>query len=130
MMKKSISITLSVIGILLVLGVIMFQYLNYRSALDCTLNWGRLSPFPATKENFSLKIKGGMFTREFVVEFEAPVSEISRWLQASPGTREAIVTNPSPHLRHFEIKPGGGAQFVEVTVDDTTHRVHIRVYWS
>lgn len=129
-MKKSISITLSVIGILLVLGIGAFKYLEYRSAIDCTLKWGRLAPFPASKQNFTLKVTGGMFTRELLVEFEVPASEIAAWLQASPGTREAVVTNPSPKVRHFEIKPGGGAQFAEVTVDDASQRVSIRVYWS
>jgi hypothetical protein len=40
------------------------------------------------------------------------------------------VTTPSPGVRHFKITPGGGAEFAEVTVDDTQHRVSIKVYWS
>ena len=71
-----------------------------------------------------------MFTREFRTFFVAPPEDIEDWLQSSPGTREAVVTTPSPGLRHFKIKPGGGAEFAEVTVDDTQHSVSICVYWS
>src|SRR4051812_21395355 len=103
---------------------------NRASAIDCTLTWGRLAPFPASAQQFSISAEGSMFTRGFRSSFNAPASEIERWLQQSPGTREAVPTSPSPGVRHFQIDPGGGAQGAEVTVDDANHHVSIYVYWS
>ena len=103
---------------------------NRASAIDCTLTWGRLAPFPASAQNLTISVTGNMFTRGFRSSFAAPAADIEQWLQQSPGTRETAPTTPSPGVRHFEIPPGGGAQWAEVTVDDTNYRVSIYVYWS
>ena len=100
------------------------------SAIRCTLEWGRLSPFPSSAQEFVITTSGNMFTRGFRASFTAPSADIELWLQQSPGLRGALPTIPSPRVRHFEIVPGGGAQHAEVTVDDTKHRVSIYVYWS
>ena len=103
---------------------------NRASAIDCTLTWGRLAPFPASAQSFTISTTGNMFTRGFRSSFTAPAADIEQWLQQSPGTRGIQPSSPSPGIRHFEIAPGGGAQFAEVTVDDTNHHVSIYVYWS
>jgi hypothetical protein len=103
---------------------------NQASARECTLEWGRLAPFPPSAQQLKIVTRGSPFTREFEVFFAAPREEIEEWLQQSPGTREATFTAPSPGVRHFLIAPGGGASFAEVTVDDTKSCVSIRVYWS
>ena len=103
---------------------------NRASAIDATLTWGRLASFPASAQQFVISTHGNMFSRAFRASFVAPAAEIDRWLQQSPGTREATLSTPSPGVRHFQITPGGGAQHAEVTVDDTQHRVSICVYWS
>ena len=110
--------------------VMVFKVANRQSAIDCTLEWGRLAPFPASAEQFSITTHGNMFTREFRASFMASPAEIERWLQESPGTRQTLPTTPSPGVRKFEIKPGGGAQFAEVSVDDVKHQVFIVVSWS
>lgn len=103
---------------------------NRASAIDCTLTWGRLAPFPTSAKQFSIIAHGTMFTRAFRASFVAPQSDIELWLKQSPGTREVVPTLPSPGVRHFQIAPGGGAHHAEVTVDDTNHQVSIYVYWS
>ena len=103
---------------------------DYQSAIECTLEWGRLSPFPPSAQQLSITIEGGFFTRSFRTSFTAPPSDIEQWLQESPGLRGTLPTTPSPGMRHFQIAPGGGAQHAEVSVDDTTNRVWIYVYWS
>ena len=100
---------------------------NRASAIDCTLTWGRLAPFPASAQQFSITTEGSAFTRAFRSSFVAPQTDIEQWLQQSPGTRETVPTTPSAGVRHFEIPPGGGAQWAEVTVDDTNHHVSIYV---
>ncbi len=103
---------------------------NRSSAIDCTLEWGRLASFPSSAHQLTITTHGNMFTREFRTFFVAPPEDIEEWLQNSPGTREAVMTMPSPGFRRFKITPGGGAEFAEVTVDDIQHQVSIKVYWS
>jgi len=110
--------------------LVVFMIANRQSAIDCTLEWGRLAPFPATAEQFSITTHGNMFTREFRASFIASPDEIERWLKESPGTRQAVPTTPFPGVRKFQITPGGGAQFAEVSVDDAKHQVFIVVSWS
>ena len=71
-----------------------------------------------------------MFTRAFRASFSAPIEDVEQWLRESPGTREATLERPSPSTRRFLIRPGGGAQWAEVTVDDSSGEVRIYVCWS
>ena len=100
------------------------------SAMDCVLTWGRLEPFPQSAQEVKLTTGGGAFTRCFTASFVAPPEDIEEWLKSSPGAREATPTAPSTGVRVFQITPGGGANVAEVAVDDTSHRVSIRVEWS
>jgi len=129
------------LGSFVALGFLSFALLVYMyffsetlhdkaSAIDCTLTWGRLEPIPASAQQFKITKHGSAFTRGFRASFNAPAADIEDWLQRSPGAREAILTTPSPGIRHFKIKPGDGAEFAEVKVDDTQNRVFIHVYWS
>ena len=101
-----------------------------RSAIECTLEWGRLAPFPPSAEQLSITIHGNMFTREFRTSFTASAPEIERWLKESPGIRETSPTVPSQGVRKFQIRPGGGAGRAEVSIDDAKHQVFIDVSWS
>jgi len=102
-----------------------------REQLEIPLEWARLAPYPASARDLKATTEGRMFSRAFRVSFQAPAAEIERWLKDSPGTREAMPAHhPKPGVRHFEIRPGGGAQHAEVTVEDATGTVRIFVYWS
>ena len=103
---------------------------KWESAIECTLEWGRLAPCQSSARGFTVTPSGNMFTRSFRASFVASPKGIEDWLAASPGTREAIKTSPSPGVRHFDITPGGGASRALVTVDDTEHRVIVPVEWS
>lgn len=103
---------------------------DMRSAIECTLEWARLAPFPASAEQLSITSHGNMFTREFRTSFIAAPAEIERWLKESPGIQEISPTTPSPGVRKFQIRPGGGAQRAEVSIDDARHQVFIHVSWS
>ncbi len=92
--------------------------------------WARLAPYPDSAKDLRASTAGSAFSRSFRVSFSAPPADIERWLQASPGTREATPDRPLPGIRHFLIKPGGGAQHAEVDLDDTSGVVSIYVYWS
>jgi len=101
-----------------------------QSAIECTLEWARLAPFPDSAEDFTITTGGSPFTRTFVVTFTAPIADIEKWLQDSPGTRDEARELQSPEQHHFEISPGGGAGFAEMNVEFKTGRVYVRTYWS
>lgn len=126
------------VGVVLTIGVLWLAYYflcpessrNRAFALETTLEWGRLAPLPPSAQQFNLTRHGSIFTRGFRSSFVAPPEDIEEWLRTSSGTREAVVTTPSLGVRHFQIKPGAGAEFAEVTADDSQHTVSIHVYWS
>ena len=101
-----------------------------RQQLEIPLEWARLAPYPTTARDLQSSTLGTMFTRSFRVAFSAPAVDVQHWLEISPGTREVKPDVIAPGRRHFAIKPGGGAQHAEVTVDDQTEHVDIYVYWS
>ena len=129
MKTRTMRILLVIWGVI-ALGIGGFSWLNRTSAINTTRMWGRLAPFPKSAQRFTISSEGSMFTRAFRCSFSAPASDIEQWLQQSPGTRETTPATPSPGIRIFKIAPGGGAQWAEVTVDDTEHCVAIYVYWS
>ena len=71
-----------------------------------------------------------MLTREFVIEFDAPMSEVEEWLEQSPGTRKVPAAPWIDGSYRYEINPGGGAAFAEVIVSPDKTHVLIRTYWS
>lgn len=116
-------------------GMLGNEYLAHRRRaerqhLEIPKLWARLAPYPGSARELKATTEGSLFTRAFRVSFSAPAADIERWLKDSPGTREATPEHPTPGVRHFAIKPGGGAQHAEVTVDDASGTVRIYVYWS
>ncbi len=133
---------LRIVGYVLVLGAGAAVWLGYMlfspeslwnraSTIRCTLEWGRLAPFPASARNLTITTSGSMFTRSFHVSFTAPADEIELWLEQSPGIRGLGPPSYPPGVREFEIRPGGGGAIGGgVSVDDTDHSVSIDVSWS
>ncbi len=99
-------------------------------ATATTLYWARLSAYPKSADDITIKVEGSAFTRAFRTSFTAPANEIEQWLKDSEGTRGLTPTMPTPHTRHFDITPAGGAIRAEVDVDDSTHRVRVYACWS
>jgi len=71
-----------------------------------------------------------MFTREFIVSFDAAPEKILLWLQSSKGTQHAFRGKTTLADTHMNLVPGGGAQFAEITISKGGTRVLIRAYWS
>lgn len=104
---------------------------NRSSAIQATCEWARLNPLPVQDEEVNVTTKGSMFTREFIIEFEAPADRILQWLKESPGTSAAFSTSrDKAQDTHLEITPGGGAVFAEITVSQNGRHIRVRAYWS
>lgn len=117
---------------MLILGVGGYVYLrieNYYGGFDATKEWARLNDYPASATDFTVKTRGGPFTREFTVTFVAPLEDIDAWLNQSPGTKDVTPTTKG-FVRRYEIEPGGGAQHAELEVDERTNTVWINAWWS
>ncbi len=132
MNKRLAGCTLIPTAILLVVilaGYFYIQRANYHSALAATKEWARLNDFPATATNLTVETEGSMSTREFTIQFDAPLADIEIWLNESPGTKEATPTTDG-NVRKYSIEPGGGAQHAELDLDENTGHVRINAYWS
>lgn len=106
--------------------------LNRASALKVTKEWGRLADFPAHSRIAKLDVQGSMFTRGFVVIFEAPAAEVEQWIKDSPGLSDAKTTTTVQEdgSTLYQVTPGGGAQFAEVLISASKKLVRIHVFWS
>ena len=118
-----------ILFVLTVAVCVYVRHANYYGALAATKEWARLNEFPATATNFRVETRGNMFTRGFVVQFDAPLADIDTWLNESPGTRKVTPTLQG-RVRKYSIEPGGGAQHAELELDETNGHVTINTYWS
>ena len=128
MSKKKI-IFLSMV-IVFAVGYVLLSHLNRQSAIDSTLEWSRLAPFPKKVNSFKIETEGSMFSRAFRISFQADSDTIQQWLRASPGIQDASITIDDGKIRKYEIKPGGGAQHAEVMLNIQENLVRIYTYWS
>ncbi len=114
---------------LLVAGATAWLRHRDRQGVAVAREWARLAQLPASAANLTVRRAGGMFAREFVVTFNAPLLDINAWLARSPGTR-----GRTPRIEDgtetYRIRPARGAQFAEVVVHRPSRAVRIRVYWS
>ena len=99
-----------------------------KQAIDATLEWGRLAPFPSSTSEFTIKVEGGLFTRTFRSHFKAPKRDIDTWIKESPGLMD-VEPSYADGKRKYIIKPGGGANRAEVTIEDDDE-VEIYASWS
>lgn len=99
------------------------------SAVATAREWARLSPLPVSQDQIAIQLNGSSFSREIRLEFKAKKSSIHDWISNSEGLADAEISRMDDWM-HYKIKPGGGAQFAKVMVQETSGRVVIHVYWS
>lgn len=110
-------------------GYAMYRSHVRASGLEAARQWARMSPLPATANSLYVETRGGPFTREFTVRFHAPLDDVEKWLNDSPGT-SSLKPSVTGKMRVYSVEPGGGAMHAEVTVDDTSGIVMIHTCWS
>lgn len=80
--------------------------------------------------HITIKTEGNAFSRAFRSSFTLLKEDLKKWIKESPGLQDAEITSVGETKKHYQIKPGGKAQFAEVTIDFNTNYVEIYTYWS
>jgi len=106
------------------------DFAKQKEMMALVLEWGRLSPFPASATNVSIKTEGSSFTRSFRASFTAPKQDIESWIKDSPGLNETTPDELSDNKVQYIIAPGGGANRAEVIIDYSLGQVEIYVSWG
>jgi hypothetical protein len=101
-----------------------------KEMMAIVLEWGRLSPFPASATNVSVETEGNSFTRSFRARFVAPKQDIQSWIKDSPGLNEAVPEELSNNKVKYIITSEGGTNKAEVTIDYILNQVEIYVSWG
>jgi len=101
-----------------------------KEMMTIVLEWGRLSPFPASATRVSVETEGNSFTRSFRANFVAPKQDIQTWISDSPGLNEGVPEELSGNKVKYVITPGAGASKAEVTIDYVLNQVEIHVSWG
>ncbi len=142
--NKSPKLVIVVTSTILLVAVVafatrFFAFSNSRDNQDAAkqkemmaivLEWGRLSPFPASATKVSVETEGNSFTRSFRARFVAPKQDIQAWIKDSPGLNEAVPEELFGNKVKYIITPGGGANKAEVTIDYVLSQVEIYVSWG
>ena len=101
-----------------------------KEMMALVLEWGRLSPFPASATNISIKTEGSSFSRSFRASFIASKQDIQSWIKDSSGLNETTPDELSDNKVQYIIASGGGANKAEVTIDYGSNQVEIYVSWG
>ena len=51
------------------------------SAVECTLLWGGLAPFPADPSELDISTAGSPFTRTFLITFSSTKDAVESWIR-------------------------------------------------
>jgi hypothetical protein len=94
--------------------------------IRCTLEWGRLAPFPETAKNFDIYTEGNSFTRTFRGSFTDAPENIQTWLRSSPGVMEGARKEENQYI----LKTGEGSAYGEISISPDGSKVTFRVSWS
>ena len=132
--KRRILLRIALLAGVLTIGLAVaaahyISAMNQESAIATTREWARLAPFPASAQHLRVETRGSMFTREFVITFDAPAADVIKWLQNSPGPAS---TQPAAEgtTSVYEFTPGGGANDAKVRYEPATGKVTIDTSWS
>jgi len=101
-----------------------------KEMMALVLEGARLSPFPTSATNVSIKTEGNSFTRSFRASFIASKDDIQAWIKASPGLNETESEELSASKVQYIITPSGGANQAKVTIDYSLNQVEIYVSWG
>lgn len=121
----------TIYGLGLTFGPPGYPYFNEPSARVATLEWARLSPFPAKAKSFTIMTSGGPFTRKFNVAFFGEPTEIEAWVRSCPGvTDERTQKETAADGTVIYTIAASDAAFAELKHHPQRGTIEITTYWS
>ena len=88
--SKKLTIAFIVLSITLIVLFVVPYFANIvmpwqkSNAIKTALGWVGISRLPPHAKNVSVKTKGSMFTRQFILEFYSDSTEFKDWIQQVP----------------------------------------------
>jgi hypothetical protein len=137
--KKTVLRTLLGLFIVLVLfiGLFVVPYFanvvlpwQRSNAIEAALEWGDLADLPDNAADISVETEGGIFTREFRIEFRCDKKTIDEWIQKSNGLMKAAVYKGNNGVASYQVVGHEGAIGGTVTIDEANGKVIIDMSWS
>lgn len=132
---KSIGLVL-LIAFMLFIGLFVVPYFsnivmpwNRAAAIEAALEWGGLPALPKGSKIVSVDTKGGMSTREFIVEFECDRESLDSWIRQS-GLGELTPTKEENGIKVYRVEGQKGSIGGYVYIDENKGNVVIDMSWS
>ncbi len=97
-------------------------------AQHTVMTWCRVAEFPANRTGEKIETKGSAATREFDATFQASAAELTQWIAASPGLKEATLSTDGD-ATVYTVQPKDAASCV-IRIKEATGEVYIKTYWS
>ncbi|MTE27281.1 hypothetical protein [Winogradskyella ouciana] len=125
--------------LLLAIATLFFTYIYISSiyvlpwekqeAIEATIEMGGLDELPQGIKNLSIKKRGSIFTRQYIIEFELDnAKEIDNWIKRSKRLKDNI-PKIKGNTKTFEIYPGENDSYGgEVEIND--NKIRIDMSWS
>jgi hypothetical protein len=99
-------------------------------AIESTCAWGGLAELPASAEDISIQTEGSMFTREYIIKFNCPATDIEKWIADSDGLKNIEGVSTTPGVVSYQVSGREGSIGGTVTVDKIKGKVIIDMSWS
>lgn len=137
-MKKIFKRLFLGLGIILtlVLLLVVVPYFNNivmpwdrADAIEAALEWGGLMDLPKSSNDISVDTEGGMFTREFIIEFNCDKNELNEWIEKS-GLNNIDPIKQENGISVYRVPGHGGSIGGLVYIDRNKNNVIIDMSWS
>lgn len=99
-----------------------------QEVISITREWGGLAEFPKDASQFEFEKRGSVFSRQFIIEFEASDSEIEKWIENSKRLKD-ISPIERANKKTYEVYPGEKKSFGG-KVEIEGNKVLINMSWS
>lgn len=118
---------------IIIIGISVFYFSNYvfpwekKNAIETTLDWAGISQLPVNNEVISIEKRGTLFSRQFILKFEASDKKIEDWIE-----KETVFKNINPiqknNSKKYNIKGRNGSIGGKIIIHD--NKVLINMSWS
>ncbi|MEB3213438.1 MAG: hypothetical protein VKL39_18970 [Leptolyngbyaceae bacterium] len=102
--------------------------INQPRILQTVNLWARLAPLPTSANNIVVDSDGELFSKVYIVRFDAPAPDVEQWLQHSQGIIDETPDPLDDGKLYYRIRPRD-ASFADVTIASDHQHVRVRGSW-